>query len=162
MKKILAGAVVALSLLAAPAQARNFAVPEKNPAITLSVPDSWEVEESAYGYSMFSPGKDVFFSVEYAKSREVKPLMEATKKWMRANKIKAVEPVQAETKLNGMDASIFQFATRDENGPTTVELILVNGGPDHMVMFTLWGNDAEREKHGAAVDGIMKSVKRID
>jgi hypothetical protein len=160
--KILAGAVVALSLMAAPALARNFAVPEKNPAITLSVPDSWEVEESEYGYSAFSPGKDVFFSVEYARSRQVKPLMDATAKWMKDNRIKAVEPVQAETKLNGMDATVFQFETSDENGPTTVELILVNGGKDHMVMFTLWGSDKERAKHGAAVDGIMKSVKRID
>ncbi len=162
MNKFLAGAVVALSLVAAPADARNFAVPEKNPAITLSVPNSWEVEESEFGYSMFSPGKDVFFSVETARSREVKPLMDATKKWMRTNKIKAVEPTQAETKLNGMDATVFQFETSDDNGPTTVELILVNGGPDHIVMFTLWGSDKEREKHGRAVDAIMKSVKRID
>lgn len=161
MRKILSAAIIALAVLVAPVEARNFAVPEKNPAITLSVPDDWAVQESEYGYSMFSPDKDVFFSVEHAKAGKIDAMIDEAYKWMKTNSIKAVEPKKTEGDLNGLPATFFRFDTSDGSGPTRVDMVLLNGGQDTLVMLTLWGSQEERKANMAAINGIMGSVKRI-
>lgn len=160
MKKLLA-AIALMGVLATSAHAKNFAVPDKDPAVTLSVPDNWTTEEIAYGYSAQSPGKDVFFSVEFASARDVEKMLENNETWMKENSIKKVAPKKAEIPINGIPATVFQFETTDSNGPTTVEFIMMAAGKKRMIMLTLWGSDAEREKHGKAIDSIMSSVKPI-
>ena len=160
MKKLLA-AIALLGLLATSAHARNFAVPDKDPAVAISVPDDWEIEEITYGYAAQSPGKDVFFSIEFAGARDVGKMIDNNEKWMKENNIKAVRPLKAEAPFNGIPATIFQFQTTDDNGPTTVEFILLPAGKNRMIMLTIWGSDEEREKHGAAIDTIMSSLKAI-
>ncbi len=56
----IAAALLATGLFLTSADSRNFAVPAKNPVITLNVPDNWKVEEIEFGFSAVSPGKDVF------------------------------------------------------------------------------------------------------
>jgi hypothetical protein len=160
MRMLLAAAAL-LGLLATNAYARNFAVPDKDPAVTITVPDSWETEAITYGYSAQSPDKDVFFSVEFASARDVGRMIDNNAAWMKENNIKDVPPKKVETPFNGIPATIFQFETSDDNGPTTVELILLPAGKNRVIMLTLWGSDAERTRHGAAIDSIMSSVKAI-
>jgi hypothetical protein len=144
-----------------PAQARNFAVPDKDPSVVLNVPDTWKVEKIDYGYSATSPGDDVFFSVEFAHARKVEAMLDANDQWMKESKIKKVKPEKVEGTFNGIEATIFQFNTTDENGPTVVEFILLPAGKERMIMLTLWASDKERAKHKTAIDGIMSSVKSI-
>ncbi len=160
MTKLLA-AIALIGVLATSAQARNFAVPEKDPAVTIAIPDNWKTEEITYGYSAQSPDKDIFFSVEYASAKNVPAMMENNDKWMKENNIKQVKPLKAEAPLNGIPATVFQFQTTDGNGPTTVDFIMLPGGKDRMILLTIWGNDDERKKHGKALDAIMSSVKAI-
>lgn len=160
MKKLLL-AFALLGAFATSADARNLAVPTKDPAITLSIPDNWDTEEIAYGFSAQSPGKDVFFSVEFANARNVDAMMENNDKWMKENSIKQVKPNKVDAPINGIPATIFQFETSDSNGPTTVEFIMMSAGKGRMIMLTLWGSDSERTKHGKAIDSIMSSVKAI-
>jgi hypothetical protein len=142
--------------------AKNFAVPDKNPAVTLSIPDSWKIEEIEFGYSATSPGKDVFFSVEFASAGKVDTMMKNNEKWMKENAIKMVTPKKVEAPINGIPATIFQFETTDGNGQTTLEFIMFSGGNNRMVMLTIWGSDAERTKHGKDIDAIMTSLKPIN
>lgn len=160
MRKLLA-AVALMGLLATSAHARNLAVPDKDPAVVLTVPDNWKMQEIAYGYSAESPGKDVMFFVEFASAKNVDAMLANNETWMKENKIKKVEPVKAEAPLNGIPATIFQFKTSDANGPTTVDFIMLPGGKNRMIMLTVWGNDEEREKHGKALDSIFSSIKAI-
>jgi len=153
---------IAIAIGAASAEAKNYAVPAKNPTMTLSIPDNWKVEDIEYGFSAVSPGRDVFFSVEYAAVGKVEALMKNNEAWMKENKIKMVKPVQVEAPLNGIPATVIKFDTTDENGPTTLEFIMMPGGDNRVVVLTLWGSDAERTKHGAAIDSIMSSLKAIN
>jgi hypothetical protein len=145
-----------------PLSAKNFAVPDKDPTVTLTLPDNWKTEEIEFGYSAVSPGKDVFFSVEFASVGRVDALMKTNEKWMKENGIKMVTPQKVETTINGIPATVLQFETTDENGQTTLEFIMMPGGKNRMIMLTLWGSDEERKKHGAAIDSIMSSVKAIN
>ncbi len=159
---IIAAALFAIGLSAFSADAKNFAIPAKNPVMTMNVPDNWKVEEIEYGFSAVSPGRDVFFSVEYATANKVDALMKNNEKWMKENKIKMVKPQQVEAPINGIPSTVFTFETTDENGPTTLDFIMMPGGDNRLVMFTLWGSSNERKKHGAAIDAMMGSIKPIN
>jgi hypothetical protein len=155
-------AALALLLFVAPAVAKNFAVPDKNPAITITVPNNWKTQAIEYGYSARPPDNAVFFAVEFADARNIDKMMATNEAWMKDNKIKKVEPIKAEAPLNGIPATIFQFKTTDGNGPTTVDFILLPAGNNRMIMLTVWGNDEERETHGKALDAIFSSIKSIN
>ncbi|RDJ27572.1 hypothetical protein DWF00_11575 [Bosea caraganae] len=155
-------AMVAVALLAMPAAAKNFAVPDKNPAITITVPDDWKSEEIAYGYSARPKDEAIFFSVEFADARNVEKMLDNNEAWMKENKIKKVAPIKADAPLNGIPATIFQFRTSDENGPTVVDFIMMSAGNNRMIMLTVWGSNEERETHAKALDAIFGSIKAIN
>lgn len=159
--RIAAGAL-ALGLLAFPAFAKNFAVPAKNPTITIALPDDWSTEEIEFGFQARPDDEAIFLSIESANARQIDKMLSDTQKWMRDNKIKAVDPIKADMKINGIDSTVFQFRTADENGPTTVDLILMPATNNRVMMLTVWGNDKERETHGKALDAIFGSIKSIN
>ncbi|CAN7173318.1 hypothetical protein [Bosea sp. LjRoot237] len=153
---------MAALLMIAPALAKNFAVPTKNPAITITVPDNWKTQEIEFGYSARPQDESVFFSVEFASARNIDKMMATNDAWMKENKIKKVEPIKAEAPLNGISATIFQYRTTDENGPTMVDFILLPAGESRVIMLTVWGSDEEREGHGKELDAIFGSIKSIN
>lgn len=161
MKKFLLGAVIAASLIV-PAIAKNFAVPSKNPAITVVVPDKWKTEEIEFGYSARSPDEDVFFSIESATVKKIDALFDNNTKWMKENKINdKVKPIKNEMNFNGVQGEVHTFNTTDANGPTIVDFVLLPGGKNTMILITLWGSDEERKANGKDIDAIMNSIKPI-
>ncbi len=146
----------------APAFAKNFAVPTKNPAITITIPDDWKTQAIAYGFSARPQDESVFFAVESADARNIDKMMATNDAWMKTNKIKKVEPIKADAPLNGIPATIFQYQTTDGNGPTTVDFILLPAGNNRMIMLTVWGSDEERAGHGKAIESIFASIKAIN
>ena len=161
MKKFILGAVLVASL-ALPALAKNFAVPAKNPVITISVPDKWKTEEIEFGYSAKSPDGDVFFSVESAKGKKIDAMLDNNAEWMKENKINdKVKPEKVTMDFNGASGDVLRYVTKDENGPTIVDFILMEGGKNTMIMVTLWASDAERKTNAAAIDSLMNSIKPI-
>ncbi|MEH3147613.1 MAG: hypothetical protein PGN34_20210 [Methylobacterium frigidaeris] len=162
MKGYLLGAMM-LAALAAPAEARNFAVPDKNPAVTLTVPDKWDIDEIEYGYSAKSPDGGIFFSVEYAGKKKLDSMMAANKKWMKENKIDAsVKAQEREMDFGGTKGEVVRFDTTDANGKTLVDFVFLDGGKDQVIMLTLWGSEEERADNKAAIAAIMASVKPIN
>jgi hypothetical protein len=162
MKKLLLSFAV-LSMLAAPVAAKNFAVPDKDPAATLTVPDNWTIEEIEYGFSARPPGDDVFFSMEYASKKKLDAMMKTNEAWMKENEIDfSKKPVEREMDFNGISGSVLRYETTDGNGPTIVDFVLLPAGKNRVVMLTLWGSEAERSKHKAAIKSIMDSVRPIN
>jgi opacity protein-like surface antigen len=161
MTKLLLGASL-IALLMSPAMARNIAVPANDPAALVSVPDTWKYEEIEYGYSATSPDKDVFFSVEYAGKNKIDAMMDNNTSWMKENGIDAsVKPTEAEMDFGGLSGKVFRFDTKDENGPTRVDFVLLPGGKNRLIFLTLWGSEEERKNHSAEVEAIMSSVKAL-
>jgi hypothetical protein len=158
MNKVLYAALL-VAALAGPAMARTFPVPPDTPAITVTTPDTWKVREINYGFSASSPGDDVYFSVEYASgTKAVEKMMSDNESWMKENKIKPVKPNIEAGKINGIDIKHYEFDTTDDNGKTLVDFFLVPAG-NSLAMLTLWGSEAERNKHQDAIMSIMNSVK---
>jgi hypothetical protein len=158
-------AVSALSFLALtlPAAAATFALPPKNPAITMVLPDAWKPEEIDYGYSAMSPDQDVFFSVEYADSKSIDKMTDNNAAWMKENKIvPTAEAVKSAVDFHGLKGDLLHFAAKDENGPTNVDFVFSDAGHGRIFMFTLWASDAEMKNHADDFDKIVKSIKPIE
>ena len=164
MKKLMIGAAILVALaLALPAAARNVAFPTNDPAITLAVPDNWKTEQIDFGFSAVSPGKDVFFSLEYASGKKIDAMMTTNEEWMKENAINdKVAPEKLEVDFNGLKGDAFVYRTTDENGPTIVEFVILPGGKGRVMLLTLWGSAQERLKHKTAIEAILASVKPIN
>ena len=161
MKKLVFLATLCV-LLTSAANARNIPVPADDPSAIVTVPDGWKFEEIDFGYSVVSADKDIFFSVESATKDKVDAMMKNNREWMKENKIDgSVKPVEKEMTFNGLQATVFRFDTKDADGPTRVDFILISGGKNRVIFLTLWGSDKDRKSHASEIDSIMNSVKAI-
>lgn len=159
---LVAALILMAGLLAGPAFAKNFAVPAKDPAATISIPDSWKTEEIEYGISAYSPGKDVFFSVESADEKTVDAMMKTNAEWLKENKIDMTVPVQkVEKSFNGLKGTVYHRVTKDEDGPTNVDFVVIPLSKNRVLFLTLWASDDEYKKHQAEFDGMIASLKPI-
>ena len=83
MKKLIALLTFCVLLGSGAATARNITVPSSDPAVIITVPNSWKFEEIDFGYSVVSPDKDIFFSAEYATKDKIDAMLKNNKKWMK-------------------------------------------------------------------------------
>jgi len=161
MKNWIAGIALAVAL-ASPALSRNLAIPPSNPTVTIVVPDKWKVSEIEYGYSAKSPDGDVFFSVEHGKGKKFDALVKANDEWMAENEIDgSVKPEEKEMDFNGTKGQVLRYNTKDPNGKTILDFVLLDGGNKTVIMLTLWGSKEEREANAEDIGAIMNSVRPI-
>jgi hypothetical protein len=73
-----------------------------------------------------------------------------------------VTPKQTEGIFAGLEATNFRYDTTDKNGPTRVDLMLLPGGNNRVIMLSIWASEAERARYREAIDAIMGSVKAIN
>ena len=157
MKRLLP--VLLAALLAHPAAARELSVPARTPSVLASVPDDWIVERTEYGWAALPPARDLLFAIGSASGRSIDAMLRRNDDWMRANHIRSVPPQSATTTLNGLAGTAFRFDTTDGDGPTRLDLTLLPGGADRVVMLTLWGSEAQRATHKAELDAILGSIR---
>jgi hypothetical protein len=147
----------------APGFAKNLAVPAKNPAATLTIPDNWEMDEIEYGYSAASPDGAVNFYVEYASASRVDNLFAANDKWMKENSIKPkAKAEEKEIEIGGLPAKVFTYQATDEDGDTVIDFVVMPAGKDRMILLTLWGSQEDRDSNKADIVTIQKSIKAIN
>jgi hypothetical protein len=157
--------VLALALAAAvitPAFAKNLAVPADDPAVTLTIPNSWATKEIDFGYSAVSPDKDVAVYIEYAAGARVKKMTDLNESWMKDNKIVVKgKPEEMEADFNGVKGSVLKFKAKDENGDTNVNFAFIPAGNNRVIMLTLWGSDEEQAANDKDISTILTSIKPI-
>jgi hypothetical protein len=161
MNRFVAAALMIVGLMGA-AEAKNFAVPANNPALTMSIPDDWLIEKIDFGFSARTPDEDVVIYVEAAGAKNLDAMLAVNDKWMRDNGIRKVTPKQTEGIFAGLEATNFRYDTTDKNGPTRVDLMLLPGGNNRVIMLSIWASEAERARYREAIDAIMGSVKAIN
>ena len=162
MKKFIA-AIVVSAFLATPAFARKLTAPANDAVFVVTIPDKWKTKEIEYGYQAKSPDNDIFFSIEASSEKNKDAFKKANAEWMKENGIDmGVAPKQASMDFNGVTGNVLRFETKDENGPTVVEFVILPTGKKSMVMIKLWGSEAERKANEADINAIMGSIKPIE
>jgi len=144
-------AVALSAALMVPAMGKDYAVSKKNPAIVLTIPDSWKVESIDYGFKAASAGDDVYFYLESTPAKGVDKMMALNDEGMK-------EQAKVTEVNNPVKAKIFNFKAHDKDGPTNVSFTLIPS-KDGVIMLTLWGSDEEQRKHNAEIDKIFGSIR---
>jgi hypothetical protein len=158
---MIAGAVLCAALV--PGMAKNMAVPTNDPIATLTIPDTWDMEQIDYGYSAEAPDGTVKFYVEYASAARLDKMFATNDEWMEENSIKPKgKAVEKEMELGGLPAKIFTYQATDENGDTIVDFVVMPGGKGRTILLTLWGSQEEREANKADIIAIQSSIKAIN
>ncbi len=162
MKRLLM-AVAILSGALFPAYAKNLAVPGKNPVATIVIPDSWDLEETEFGYSAVSSDEDVVFSIEYAGGSRVDKMFEANEKWMIDQEIVPKgKPLEEELTIGGIPAKAFTYQATDPDGDTIIDFVLFPAGNNRVMLLTLWASQSARDENKADISSILSSIKAIN
>jgi hypothetical protein len=66
---------------------------------------------------------------------------------------------ESKGKLNGMEAVNVDWSGTDKDGDVSISLALVAVTADKVLVITYWGTKGEQEKNGAAMNGIINSIK---
>lgn len=162
MKTLLSALFLAFLAVSNIAYAETYAVPDKNPAFAITVPDTWEDDESEYGYTFQSPDEDVYFSIEYSSGRSVNKMIDANFAWMKENNIIPQEkPIETEIELGSNKGKVLTFKAKDDEGDTLIELVMIDAGDNRLVMLTLWASEKARDANKTDIDTIKASLKSI-
>ena len=163
MLKRLATAGLIVCAAFAPVFAAELAIPAKDPIARVTIPDSWETEESDLGYGAISPDSGVSLLLERASDSRVENILAANDAWLQQNDIAPRGPhSERESTVAGLSAKIYSYPAADDEGDTIVDFIVIRPSKDRAILLTLWASAGEREANKADLDAIESSLKPTD
>jgi opacity protein-like surface antigen len=161
MKKLLAAATVAAVLLPSASFAETLQFPSEKPIAEITIPDSWEPEETETGIQATSPDSAIYLSIDVANEKTTDKVIDDAVAFLEENgvKIDASTQKQSEDKVNGMEMSNFDWDGKDADGDANIGLSLVSPQPGKLLIITYWGTKGEQEKHAEALLKLIGSLK---
>ncbi len=159
MKSLIFAALLALALPAM-AQAKTYPIPDEDPIATVSLPDSWEVDDLDDGIEVTSKDELVYVAIEAADLVDVKAATVEAFKFFDEKGITIDKDSQKESDftVNGLKGFELGFKGKDSDGPTNVSVSVITVSEKNVLMITYWASD-EGEKNNA--DGLSKIINSI-
>ncbi|MCG5246543.1 hypothetical protein MCX33_11335 [Methylorubrum extorquens] len=159
MRGVALGSLLALTG-AGTAWATEIVLPEKNPAVTLTIPDDWKTEVRDTEVVSTSPDGDVSFEVGFETRADRDSLVKDKVSFLRKQKVNlSIKPVEQVMDFGGTPARVQRYRTTDKYGKTIVDLVTLDASRDRALLMTIWGSEDQRQANEAALDTIMKSVR---
>nr|WP_244413428.1 hypothetical protein [Methylorubrum extorquens] len=159
MRGVALGSLLALTG-AGTAWAKEIVLPEKNPAVTLTIPDDWKTEVRDTEVVSTSPDGDVSFEVGFETRADRDSLVKDKVSFLRKQKVNlSIKPVEQAMDFGGTPARVQRYRTTDKYGKTIVDLVTLDASRDRALLMTIWGSEDQRQANEAALDTIMKSVR---
>lgn len=161
--RVFFGAMAIVAALIGPAMAKNFAVPPKNPAMTVTFPEDWKIDEIDYGFTAKDPDENVAIYIESADDKGVDGLMKLNKDWMVEQKIEPQgKPDERQVDFGSVKGTLYSYAAKDSNGPTVLQFLVIPASENRVILLTVWASKEEREKKQAELDAVFNSLKAIN
>ncbi|CAO4180930.1 hypothetical protein AFFFEF_03700 [Methylorubrum extorquens] len=159
MRGVALGSLLALTG-AGTAWAKEIVLPEKNPAVTLTIPDDWKTEVRDTEVVSTSPDGDISFEVGFETRADRDSLVKDKVSFLRKQKVNlSIKPVEQAMDFGGTPARVQRYRTTDKYGKTIVDLVTLDASRDRALLMTIWGSEDQRQANEAALDTIMKSVR---
>ena len=140
MKTLIAAALAAFAF-SGMVQAAEMKFPSSEPVASITLPDGWKANETDSGMEVTTPDESIYLAVDIAEPKTEK---------------------QSQDKLNGRDIFFIDWKGKDKEGDASVGLAALVLTADTVLVFTYWGDPAEEKKNGAAVLGILQSIKPVE
>jgi hypothetical protein len=149
-------------LIAIPAHAKTFSVPdEDSAAATINIPDSWNPEEIDNGVAGQSSDDAVYIAVVGVSSEKgMNAEIDDTFAMLKEHKVELDQSSKKENKfkINGLDASELLFQGKDEDGPAAVSITFVPV-KNKLLVITYWVSTDKEAAHQEEVGKIVNSLK---
>ncbi|WP_395715344.1 hypothetical protein [Prosthecobacter sp.] len=144
---------------------KDMTYPKAEPMISLSVPEAWETEwEDDLLYLRADDDDNVVVEVSALKATKqegAKALEEMKTVVQDAFKNVEWKPMQ-EGGSNNVGIYILNGKGQDDQGMANINAIMVtNGDNDKLFMVFIAASPKGSEMHGAAIDALLKSLKKI-
>lgn len=161
MKKLLAAAAFAAMMLPSSSFAGTLLFPSDKPVAEITIPDSWQPEETETGIQATSPDSAIYFSIDIANEKTTDKVIDDAVAFLEKNgvKIDFATQKQSDDEVNGMKMANFDWDGKDEDGAVNIGLSLVSPKPDKLLVITYWGTKGEQEKHAEALVKLINSLK---
>lgn len=163
MKTLIAAALAAFAF-SGMVQAAEMKFPSSEPVASITLPDGWKANETDSGMEVTTPDESIYLAVDIAEPKETEQVAKEAIEWLGGEGV-TVDPKtekQSQDKLNGRDIFFIDWKGKDKEGDASVGLAALVLTADTVLVFTYWGDPAEEKKNGAAVLGILQSIKPVE
>ncbi|MGG6893703.1 histidine kinase [Rhizobium sp. BR 315] len=163
MKKIIVLALLAFTSPLA-VHAATFKFPEEKPVASITIPDSWKPEETDSGVQGTSDDSAVYLSADVANNKSIDKVVTDAIDFLAKNKVTIDPSTKKETpttEVNGLQMGTLEWDGKDEDGPISVGLLIVQVSADNALVVTYWGDKGKEDKHDAEVKAIVASIKPV-
>lgn len=167
MKKPIIALSLVLSLLPALLSAGTIKVPKDNPAVSLTIPNSWEPEDSDGGVLAESPDNvaTVFFKA-VGTEKEMGALIDDGIDWLTKEhdvKLDASSKSEKDFEDSGRKWSRISWeGNSKEWGPAVVGFLFTDLGNGKVLTVTYWISKKDSEKNLETLGKIFSSVKPVE
>jgi hypothetical protein len=161
MKTLLIAIVAAL--LATPALAATYKIPEDGPIVTVVIPDKgWEVTKIARGIEVSDDDDDVYLAIEGIDGSNAKEAAASAMAYLIRQGV-TIDPAtqtEKEGKLGEFSVYDLGWKGKDKDGDVLVHLTILTITPQRGVMFTYWADPDGDKKHEATIGAMVRSIKK--
>lgn len=166
MKNTLLAATLILTLFPALAPAGTIKLPEDEPAAIVTIPDSWEPEESEDGILAESPDNVATIYLEIvADEKQMDEAIEGSIKWLTEDHEVKVDAASKETKdfeESGRKWSRISWSGESKEwGPAVIGFLFTEVGDGKVLTITYWISKKDSEKSLETLGKIFSSVKSV-
>ena len=162
MKTLLIAVLAAL--LAAPALAATYKIPEDNPIVTIVVPDKgWKTSKIARGIELSDEDDEVYLAVEGVDGNNASETVAAGVAYLNRQGV-TVDPAtktEKEGKLGDFPVYDLGWKGKDKDGDVVVHLTIINITPQRGVLFTYWASPKGDKEHDGVMSAMVKSIKKV-
>nr|WP_210300791.1 histidine kinase [Rhizobium rhizoryzae] len=141
--------------------AETLAFPSDKPVASITIPDSWNPEETDTGIQATSSDEAIYLAIDVADAADAGKVVDEAIKFLDKNGVKVDESTQkqSEDTINGMKMMNFDWSGKDKDGPVNIGLSVLAPSANKVLLITYWGTKGEQEKHAQDLIGIISSLK---
>ena len=145
-----------------PVMAKNYELPDANPAVTVTLPNSWKQSEVEKGVEATSPDGETYVALETATAKGMTTLIDEDIQFLTDQGVVIDRSTQEthDTTQNGMSVSFLRWSGKDKDGPTKITLGIFGVSDNLVLLMTAWSSPAGEKVHDSEITQIVSNIKR--
>jgi hypothetical protein len=145
------------------AMAKSYTIPNPDPVAVITIPDSWETKELAYGLETTTEDEEYYLLIEVTDKRTAEKDVTKTLEWLLAKGVSIDPATQKEQafSLNGMEGFILYWDGKDADGPTQVSISLLQLNENKGLVITGWGTVDGQKENLKELTEVLNSLRAV-
>ncbi len=150
-------------ILAMPAFAKTYTVPDPNPVAVVTIPDDWTSTALPKGVEALSEDEAVYVAIEITELQDVSKAIADAVVWLKSKAVVLDQSTQTKQDItvNGLTGVQVKWKAKDEDGPTQVSLTVLVATDTKGLVLTYWGTEEGAKENAVDLNTIITSLKLV-